>query len=415
MASKFNMINYLFPRDTGRRKFFKNIYYMIHTGLSRLSITAKDSVAGMKSLRNRLKDKQIKPVLIFDHKLGGGSYIYREAIVRSKIAAGKDVIVVIYNFKDSCWLIRHNDRLRVIVAKKREQDLIQFLESLEVSEIIVNSLVSFPNPEALLQCIIGIRDRLALPLIMPLHDYYMICPSFNLLNNEYHYCGLPSVETCRQCLLSTNLEEVLYKPESIDSWRTAWQAAAAAATEITVFSNYSSNLLLRAYPDIDRTKIVYAPHKVDYIQKVPVQKPDGIIRIGIPGNLNLAKGSLVLQEMLTAIGQKGLDNVEIVVIGNILDNYCKDSRLTVTGTYRKENFHKIISSRKVNIIFIPSIWPETFSFTAEEAIMTGLPVAAFNVGAPAERLTAYPKSLLIELTDGGTALEEIVRFMEGKV
>ena len=43
-----------------------------------------------------------------------------------------------------------------------------------------------------------------------------------------------------------------------------------------------------------------------------------------------------------------------------------------------------------DLILLPAIWPETYSYALTLALRTGLPVAAFDLGAPGERLRAYP-------------------------
>jgi glycosyltransferase involved in cell wall biosynthesis len=46
-------------------------------------------------------------------------------------------------------------------------------------------------------------------------------------------------------------------------------------------------------------------------------------------------------------------------------------------------------------VLLPAIWPETYSYALTLALRTGLPVAAFDLGAPAERLRAYPNGHLL--------------------
>ena len=71
------------------------------------------------------------------------------------------------------------------------------------------------------------------------------------------------------------------------------------------------------------------------------------------------------------------------------------------------HFPEIIEDRKIDVIFIPSIWPETFSYTSQEAIEMGMPVAVFDLGAPPERVKKYEKGLVIDKIDAAYALEKI--------
>ncbi|MEM8582435.1 MAG: glycosyl transferase, partial [Pseudomonadota bacterium] len=52
-----------------------------------------------------------------------------------------------------------------------------------------------------------------------------------------------------------------------------------------------------------------------------------------------------------------------------------------TGTYQSGDISALAERYGVTRWLIPSIWPETFSFTTHEALATGLPVHAFHLGA----------------------------------
>ena len=66
----------------------------------------------------------------------------------------------------------------------------------------------------------------------------------------------------------------------------------------------------------------------------------------------------------------------------------------------------------IDFILIPSVWPETFSYTTEEAMTMGLPVACYDLGAPAERVKKYKKGLIISKIDAQTTLKEIEQFFQ---
>ena len=50
---------------------------------------------------------------------------------------------------------------------------------------------------------------------------------------------------------------------------------------------------------------------------------------------------------------------------------------------------------------IPSIWPETFSYTTHEALATGLPVLAFDIGAQGDAVRAAATGHVVPFTPGG--------------
>jgi glycosyltransferase involved in cell wall biosynthesis len=46
---------------------------------------------------------------------------------------------------------------------------------------------------------------------------------------------------------------------------------------------------------------------------------------------------------------------------------------------------------------MPSIVPETFSYTLTEAMKLGLPIVAFDIGAQASRLARYDRGATVSL------------------
>jgi glycosyltransferase involved in cell wall biosynthesis len=55
----------------------------------------------------------------------------------------------------------------------------------------------------------------------------------------------------------------------------------------------------------------------------------------------------------------------------------------------------MVSRASADLVLLPAIWPETYSYALTLALRTGLPVAAFDLGAPGERLRAYPHGHLL--------------------
>ena len=57
---------------------------------------------------------------------------------------------------------------------------------------------------------------------------------------------------------------------------------------------------------------------------------------------------------------------------------------------------------------IPSIWPETFSYTTHEAIATGLPVWSFDLGAQADAIRGRRKGGVIPIPGGVPDLDTLL-------
>ncbi len=99
----------------------------------------------------------------------------------------------------------------------------------------------------------------------------------------------------------------------------------------------------------------------------------------------------------------------MVVLGT-LNVAQKSDRLKVTGAYRREDLVALVEENGVNMFFFPSIWPETFSYVVAEMIALGLPIVAFDLGAPAERLRHYRSARLAPEVSAEAALATLVDF-----
>jgi glycosyltransferase involved in cell wall biosynthesis len=69
----------------------------------------------------------------------------------------------------------------------------------------------------------------------------------------------------------------------------------------------------------------------------------------------------------------------------------------VTGTFAPEEAVPLIKAQQATMALLPSIWPETWCFTLAEAWRAGLAVAAFDIGAPAERIRRTGRGFLLPL------------------
>jgi glycosyltransferase involved in cell wall biosynthesis len=87
--------------------------------------------------------------------------------------------------------------------------------------------------------------------------------------------------------------------------------------------------------------------------------------------------------------------VRITVIGTMSGNIRRNRLLQVTGAYERATLSELVGRIGPDLFVLPSIWPETFSYAAEEVMLLGYPLAVFDLGAPAERASAYARGLVV--------------------
>ena len=355
----------------------------------------------------RLADRSKKTVLVFDHSLGGGATDYIEGKIQLRLAAGVPIIVIRYDMEQ--WVFSFRFRYKEFDFDyffDEIEDLQHILNHVDCREIIVNELVGYPDVYEKLEHILKIKEDHNASLAMHINDFYSICPMINLMNDRYEYCFVPTDDTCNTCI---KWHEDDSNFESISVWRRHWGAFIRSCDDIITFSNDSRMILEKVYGTLDNIKVI--PHTVSYIISPEKKyKTTTTINIGLIGVLTIHKGLRIIKEMLRIIRNNKM-NVRIKLIGSS-KKQVKDKNFSETGKYNKEELPLLSIQNDIDMFFISSLIPETFSYTTEEAIKMGFPVAAFNIGAPVERVALYDKGLVLDTMDAERTLEQMLGYVE---
>lgn len=350
-------------------------------------------------------------VLVIDHDLGGGANHYRERLVAEKIGEGATVFILSSRIATlSCVLMVRNTHRQKCFAIPGIDFMLDMAEQLQIREVIYNTGVTFTHPEKLPALIAKLKSRYSLRLTLLVHDFFMVCSSHFLIDDAGEYCGIPEIARCQTCLAENPQDfSSLFRSRDIVQWRDLWWSAIGLADEIRVFSDSSLELLQKAYPLLDASRVVVTPHAMTYLAHgKTVPSFTASLRIGVVGQIGYHKGADIVRNLACEIKARGLD-IQIVVIGTI-EAQCERSIVSETGPYRHDKLPELIERSGVNIMFFPSIWPETFSYVVQELIEFGLPVACFDLGAPAERLRKYSKGMILKEATASAILDDLISF-----
>lgn len=273
--------------------------------------------------------------------------------------------------------------------------------------LIRRMLAPLPALRIIYSCGVGDRDPVALPDLMlslrraghpdqleaRVHDYFMISPSYCLLDSDGAYRGpvMPGDPDLAHCARRPDGAEV-----PLSDWHRAWGAFLAGCTEITVFSQSSRDHVLASYPDV-ADRVVYRPHTA--VTRIGRLAGPGLVAprggtLAVLGNLNRQKGAGVLCALAQRLAaQPGAPRV--VLIGNMDTAFSRPPSLRLHGSYRREDIGRLAGDYGVSAWLVPSIWPETFSFVTHEMLATGLPVYGFDIGAQGEALRRAPNGIAL--------------------
>ena len=363
-----------------------------------------------KEIREFIKLKLIKrytdceTILAFDHSLGGGATKYLIGKKNICLKEGKRFITVRFDYIKSSYVINYcYENYEVKLHVKSRKELMDVLVYFEIDEIWINELVTYPDLYEVLKDIRGFAQMYNVRIKMLIHDFFAVCPTINLLDYKEEYCALPSCETCNECLKRVHSIQSL-EYESMETWRKEWKEFLVACNEVVVFSNDSKNIVEKAFGKLENIEVI--PHQIDFIPVLnKTHKTTKTLNIGLLGILTKHKGRRIVAEMVKHIEQENL-NIRIILIGSS-SKEIKSPVFKQTGTYTRDSIPRLVLENDIDVFLIPSIWPETFSYTTEEIMTMKMPVMCFDIGAPAERVKKYEQGTIIPEMSAEAVLDTV--------
>ncbi len=250
-----------------------------------------------------------------------------------------------------------------------------------------------------------------LPVIMTLHDFWMVCLRGQRLHPDMTICETIDEERCHACLggiwpqwfLPREGEEET--PSPLRAFRKSTQEAAELADVIVTPSAFHRARMLEEM-DLDPERIQAIPHGLDHSMFHSVHDAHRPVKtIGYVGSVVPPKGVHVLLEAFRLLDDPSL---ELRIHGSAPVFHDKKDYLgelrrmadDATGRVRfmghYDNARVPLLLDDIDILVVPSLWWETFSLTIREAMLAGIPVVASNLGAMREALADSQAGLLFE-------------------
>ncbi|MGF7118938.1 glycoside hydrolase family 99-like domain-containing protein [Methanobacterium oryzae] len=261
--------------------------------------------------------------------------------------------------------------------------------------------------------LVDVTERLGIPTILSFHDFYFICPSFNLLDDKISYCEGKCTDGKGQCHISHKaLEDLPQLKTFINTWRDEVSSILDKSSAFVTTSDIVKQIFISIYPQLLNKEFKVIEHGRDFksikrskMNEIPSKnKP---VKILIPGDIRIQKGG----NFIKALQKEDKNNrLEFHFMGSLQDNLEKYG--TYHGPYTRENFCKIVKNVEPSFIGIFSIWPETYCHTLSEAWSCDVPVLASKIGVLEERVNKNGGGWLLDFENPSAAYKEIIRIIE---
>ncbi len=237
-------------------------------------------------------------------------------------------------------------------------------------------------------------QAMGVPATVHVHDYAWFCPRVVLVDGRGRYCGEPAITACEACVADHGRLDG--DSLSVPALRDRSHALLAAAHRVIAPSADTAGRIARHFPGIQPDVV---PHQDDAAipLRLPRPRPAGRAgRVCVLGSIGVHKGYDTLLACARDAAERGLD-LEFVVVGSSIDDarLLDTGRVFITGSYEPAEAVDLVLRQEADIGFLPSIAPETWCMGLTELWRAGLRVAAFDIGAPAERIRATGRGFLL--------------------
>jgi len=301
------------------------------------------------------------------------------------------------DWRNASWLGRVPTALSIMYDRRTGRSFQRFLEAAEPDLVHAHNIYG-----GLTTSIIDAAQRRNVPVVMTLHDYKLICPSYLMLNRG-SVC-----EDCRgtrfiHCLLNRCHKESLAASGvyCIESYLNRWLGKYDAVRYFICPSRFS--LKKHAEHGIPENRLLYIPNFINAAEHKAVYVEGGYALF--VGRLSKEKG---VGTLLRAA--QNLD-VPVRIVGDgplrtDYERYVKEHRMahvTLEGYKSGDDLKRLYANAA--FLVIPSEWYENAPMTILEACAYGKPIIGSHIGGISEMIEPDQTGLLFAPADAGELAE----------
>lgn len=241
-------------------------------------------------------------------------------------------------------------------------------------------------------------QKLNIPYVISLHDYWFICPRVRLMKKDGSICNFPS-DDCSVCMHPENiLKKIVFRYKQEKRRKKILNVLNNAA-----YLGTPSMLIKKRFLDygVRNRNFNVSPLGINLEMfrkraKNVLNKSD--VRIGFIGTISIFKGIEVLIKAFELLNSGNM----LYLYGKMFkgdrkqlgEKIKKNSRIVYEGEFDHRDIMSIL--RDMDILVVPSICEESHCLVIDEGRAAGIPVIASAIGAVPERITDGKNGFLVE-------------------
>ena len=257
-----------------------------------------------------------------------------------------------------------------------EQQLEQLLDDWRPQLVHVNHLIGFTP------AVLPLARRAGARTLITLHDYFLLCDSWNLLDQHQRFCAIDRFHDPR-CQTCTAARRPQFPAVDPLQRRVVMAEAIAHAHQLIVPSAAAAQQLRAVFPHLPATAVIEPAPDTPVVPLPAATGPELVVLL--PGNLAPNKGYQDFQRILEQVELLDLP-IRFRVLGRadawIRRQLAGHPRVELVGRYRPGEFAERSSGCDLALFLSP--WPETYCITFDEWTRAGRACFFIAIGALAE-------------------------------
>lgn len=261
--------------------------------------------------------------------------------------------------------------------------------------------------------IIDIAKNMGLKTVVTLHDHWGYCYKNTILKDEEKLCDdFTKCEECMKYITGGGIQIPLKMRRDYYKY---------ILNKVDVFispSKYLADSYIKAGIPKEKMNVIWNGIDVEKYNKV-VKKTSRKIRFTFVGYFGKHKGVITMLKALTHIKDK--DCIEINLVGegeekveyiNFAKKHSIINNIRFWGKVPNSEIQNVYA--ETDVYFIASIWPENQPVSITEALISGIPVIASDLGGNTELIVDKKDGLFFEAGNVLDLAEKVEYFIENR-
>ncbi len=320
----------------------------------------------------------------------------------------------------------------------------QFLQEYEPDVVHITSMYT------LSASVVQAVKQLNLPSVFTLSDFWSICPRHTLMRYDGSICdGKVPASTCQDCLMSESrlyrmmrlamptpvlaptVRTVIRHPSvaqqvpgmtgwglDIEERRRVISEALQDIDQLIAPSAFIRDTILAAGQPLQITLSNYG-NNLDWLEHYSPRDADGELHIGYTGQVSAMKGIHLLIEAFQAC--RFPTHVHLYIYGSLKADAdyvahlrqlaAGNPRIHFMGSFMRSELPDVL--RNLDVLVVPSVWPEVAGLVVQEAFAARIPVLASRMGGLPEFVGEGRGGLLFNVEDSTDLQKTLTRVVTG--